>query len=77
MRRYAEDVLELETEFRKYKVFRTTLDLVVVTNGVVASDAIKNSLLSVEEGGKKDREIICWEPIDPKRCEIPWQPEED
>ena len=53
MRQDAEDVAKLEAQFTKYEVFRCTSDLVVVTTGDVASNAIKQDLLGVEEIGKK------------------------
>ena len=53
MQQDAEDVAKLEAQFTKYKVFRCTSDLVVVTTGDVASNAIKQDLLGVEETGKK------------------------
>ena len=43
----------LEVQFTKYEVCRCTSDLVVVTTGDVASNAIKQHLLGVEEIGKK------------------------
>lgn len=53
MRQDAEDVAKLEAQFTKYEVFRCTSDLVVVTTGDVASAAIKQDLLGIEEIGKK------------------------
>ena len=53
MRQDAEDVAKLEAQFTKYKVFRCTSDLVVVTTGDVASNAIKQDLLGIKEIGKK------------------------
>lgn len=53
MRQDAKDVAKLEAQFTKYEVFRCTSDLVVVTTGDVASNAIKQDLLGVEENGKK------------------------
>ena len=53
MRQDAEDVAKLEAQFTKYEVFRCTSDLVVVTTGDVASNAIKQDLLGIEEIGKK------------------------
>ena len=53
IRKDAEDVAKLEAQFTKYEVFRCTSDLVVVTTGDVASNAIKQDLLGVEEIGKK------------------------
>ena len=53
MRQGAEDVAKLEAQFTEYEVFRCTSDLVVVTTGDVASNAIKQDLLGVEEIGKE------------------------
>ena len=53
MRQDAEHVAKLEAQFTKYEVFRCTSDLVVVTTADVASKAIKQDLLGVEETGKK------------------------
>ena len=53
MRQDAEDVAKLEAQFMKYEVFWCTSDLVVVTTGDVASNAIKQDLLGIEEIGKK------------------------
>ena len=53
MRQDAEDVAKLEAQFTKYEVFRCTSDLVVVTTGDMASTAIKQDLLGIEEIGKK------------------------
>ena len=39
-----EEVAKLEAQFTKYEVFRCTSDLVVVTTGDVASNAIKQAL---------------------------------
>ena len=53
IRQDAEDVAKLEAKFTKYEVFRCTSDLVVVTTEDVASNAIKQDLLGVEEIGEK------------------------
>lgn len=53
IRQDAEDVAKLEAQFTKYEVFRCTSDLVVVTTGDVASNAIKQDLLGVEDTSKK------------------------
>ena len=53
MRQDAKHVAKLEVQFSKYEVVRCTSDLVVVTTGDVASNAIKQDLLGVEESGKK------------------------
>ena len=53
MQQDAEDVAKLEAQFAKCKVFRCTSDLAVVSTGDVASKAIKQDLLGVEETGKK------------------------
>ena len=53
MRQDAENVAKLEAQFMEYEVFRCTSDLVVVTTGDVASNAIKQDLLGVDEICKK------------------------
>ena len=49
MRQDAEDVAKLEAQFTKYEVFRCTSDLVVVTTGDVASNAINKIYLALRK----------------------------
>ena len=53
MRQDAENVTKLEARFTKNEVFPCTSDLLGVTTGDVASNAIKQDLLGVEKIGQK------------------------
>ena len=59
MRQDAKDVAKLEAQFTKYEVFRCTSDLVVVTTGDVASNAIKQALGKlVRKSGKSSKSSL-------------------